>query len=115
MTLTLTGFLTARLDEAAGRLPVTPPGTEMHRRECSPARCDPGCPTFIADRIVCDRAIVDAHTTEGTWEPRFCTTCHDYDMHDGVRWPCPTLRWLAVPYRYHPDYRPEWALTEDHP
>lgn len=39
-----------------------------------------------------------------------CTTCswRDYmeDLH--VRWPCPTLRLLALPYAGHPDYREEW-------
>lgn len=115
MTLTLTGFLTARLDEFATTLPPVPREHSAHDLACTPTHCDPRCATFARERIAADRAIVDAHTTDDTWEPRFCTTCHDYDMHDGVRWPCPTLRWLAVPYRYHPDYRPEWALTEDHP
>lgn len=28
--------------------------------------------------------------------------------HDGTRYPCLTLRALALPYADHPDYREEW-------
>lgn len=52
-----------------------------------------------------------------------CTTCAGEDSMDedvdgnvswsrsGIRWPCPTLRLLAVRWDDHPDYREEWAVT----
>ena len=107
--MTLTAFLTARLDEAAATLPR---GEALCNVIGHHAGSDPSCPQFIADRIAADRAIVSAHTSD---DGTFCDTCHDYHRHDGVPWPCPTLRWLARPYAGHPDYLPEWALVEDRP
>lgn len=113
MTLTLTGFMTARLDEAAALLPDVPTGMELHEtRRCTIARCDPSCPTFIRDRIAADRAILDAHTSA---DGEFCDECWARDGRGSRVYPCPTLRWLARPYAGHPDYLPEWALHEDRP
>lgn len=28
-----------------------------------------------------------------------------------VPWPCHTVKFLAAPYREHPDFRPEWSVT----
>jgi len=51
-----------------------------------------------------------------TKEPRdlgiVCDECSGFDdpYIDQVKYPCPTLLILALPYADHPDYREEWAL-----
>lgn len=38
-----------------------------------------------------------------------CSSCGDGGEYGyGVRWPCLTLRFLAMPYADHPDYDEEW-------
>lgn len=99
-TETLTNFLLARIaeDERAYGVIVA---------EMSTAR--PVVPYLdLARRILAEgearREIVKLHTATdwGMAAGMLCDHCSDQ------RWPCPTLRALALPYTDHPDYRDEW-------
>jgi hypothetical protein len=46
------------------------------------------------------RRIVELHRAK---DNGFCTHCN-------WKWPCVTLRLLALPYADHPDYQPEWRV-----
>jgi len=73
--------------------------------------------TAVPRRVLAEceakRRIVRAHSrydvpqelTAGTiWA---CETCGDVDD-SPTEWPCQTIRYIAVPYADHPDYRGEW-------
>lgn len=79
---------------------------------------------FVLADCESKRRLVELHGTDDPelteWEieagfaedaPRLCRTCHDYDRHDGVRYPCPTLRLLALPYAAHLDFDPSWGTA----
>jgi hypothetical protein len=94
VTMTLTEFLTARLDE-----------------DEADARGDDGSPTPIGmwdpDRVLAEvaakRAIVEIHYNGAPEHyTERCSPC------DTVNEPCRTLLALATPYADHPDYREEW-------
>jgi len=98
--MTLTEFLLARIaeDEAVarwGRLVDDPsdPDSATKILRWDHAR-------LIAEREV-KRRIVALHSAESGQHPDFCG-------HDLRELPCPTLRFLALPYADHPDYQPEW-------
>lgn len=38
-----------------------------------------------------------------------CNHCFSHDDRNLVKWPCPTMRDLAVDHSTHPDYRSEWT------
>lgn len=129
MTDDLVKFLLARLDDTARRARAAKPGpwhadggsvyashptdevaeyTESaeHIAEHDPAR--------VLAEVDAKRRIIDEHTVRVPVEDSpylgpalvselvYCPICRN----DGE---CPTLRLLALPYREHPDYRPEWA------
>jgi hypothetical protein len=73
-------------------------------------------PARVLAEVAAKRRIVDEH-----WEPtspfddwptstpgRHCPTCWDQGERLHQRFPCPTLRLLALPYAGHPDYLEEW-------
>lgn len=67
----------------------------IHRRSRVLAECE-------AKRlIVAEHGLVSA---DEDWSMADDHCRSDREMH-----PCPTLRFLAVPYADHPDYRQEWA------
>lgn len=61
------------------------------------------------------RRIVDLHVpTTYRHGPEACAVCTQWDDYPWRvevgedRWPCATLRLLALPYADHPDFREEW-------
>ncbi|MEV6344148.1 DUF6221 family protein [Actinoplanes sp. NPDC051851] len=60
------------------------------------------------------RRILDLHAPLGWYGPNgpMCSTCgktgRPGDEDVVVRWPCDTVRLLAMPYATHPDYHEEW-------
>lgn len=70
-------------------------------------------PARVLAEVDAKRQIVELHGPLKVEGDPFtgCTTCSWRDEMDElwVRWPCPTLRLLVLPYSSHPDYRPEWA------
>lgn len=120
--MTLTEFLTARLDEdeawARGQ-------QEARRAQALAARSAFGVSHLVVgDRlnparalaeVAAKRAIVALHEP---FEPYGglgwkCETCAenseaDYDGSPMIEWPCMTVRYLASVYVDHPDYRDEW-------
>jgi hypothetical protein len=79
------------------------------------ARHDPA--RLLAD-IAAKRQIVDEHAngwegwedppTQDDIEQAYCVRCQDRRSHDAMRWPCPTLKLLALPFADHPDYDEKW-------
>lgn len=90
-TLTLTEFLTARLDEdeAAARC-----GWDEHGPWPTEAR--------VLAEVEAKRRLVELHAPNG----RECWWCGG---DQGGTYPCENLRILALPYASHADYRAEWA------
>jgi hypothetical protein len=78
-----------------------------------------GAVEFSAARVLAEceakRRIVEEHRESYAGSKR-CEVCAK-DAHleygdvvvDWVRFPCPTMRLLALPYADHPDYRQEWT------
>ncbi|WP_409186471.1 DUF6221 family protein [Amycolatopsis sp. VS8301801F10] len=85
---------------------LRPDGT---RREWTP----PGMWRRRAAEIDAKRRIIDLHSPDSDYLPD-CKTCScagalaGTDCINTVKWPCPTLLLLALPYADHPDYREEW-------
>ncbi len=59
----------------------------------------------------------ESNEANAEWEdpkdrlPSFCACCNDSEVYyEAGRWPCTTLRALALPYAGHPDFRSEWAI-----
>lgn len=50
------------------------------------------------------RAIMDLHHPTGDPHHLVCHECHDFTH----RWPCRTIRWLAVMYEDHPGFQESW-------
>jgi hypothetical protein len=97
----LVAFLRARLDEDISGNDV---GMVGRTRKDWNAR-------WVAE-VTAKRRIVELHkSTAGmnTYGARVvaCDSCGASDEYP-VRFPCPTLRLLALPYADHPDYREEW-------
>ena len=77
-------------------------------------------PARVLREVEAKRRILDVHAAEGGE----CTTCHvedwqehyDFDTETetyapecrSVVHPCPTLRWLALPFADRPGYQEEW-------
>lgn len=53
---------------------------------------------YAKRRIVHEHGPLNVHPDD----PTFCSAC------EHTRFPCRTLRLLAIPYATHPDYREEW-------
>ncbi len=89
----LRAFLRMRLDEDELRLAAV-----RAEDETSDDRgCRPG-------PVQARRAIVDLHHPTGDPHHLVCHECGNF----ATRWPCTTIRWLAVMYDDHPAFRPEW-------
>lgn len=75
-------------------------------------------PARVLAEVDAKRQILDLHAPEDTADPfDGCRTCSWRDYMDvlHVRWPCPTLRLMLIPYADHPDYRAEWAFQPPDP
>lgn len=110
--MTLTEFLLARIaeDEAIAR-------AEVERLRGAARRG--GKTTAARRRVECEakRRIIELHTdlnAEYRWDgdddplPGICSVCHDRSEHQQERWPCPTLRLLALPFADHPELDESW-------
>lgn len=113
----LHAFLTARFDEDAAiasaavgrRYLYESPQTQAHIR-------GPGSTSRVLLDVAIRRALLDEHgETNGS-----CSSCGDaqwgYPVMGGmspVDAPCETLRLLALSYKSHADYDPEWAPKHD--
>lgn len=109
VTMTLTGFLMARIAEreaSAGNYLM------FDVRDGRPGNYS------IRDEVLADceakRGIVELHVEEEIhWDDGrvtaagWCSTCHDGNDLDGG-FPCGTLSALATIHADHPDYREEW-------
>lgn len=120
--MTLAEFLLARIAEDEEDLENSRIGDspewwmpDMWNRERAEAECE------------AKRRIVEEHR-QGIFtdvsldikDEQVCIICHyvrlthdaDGDVEDGTwvqtSFPCPTLKFLAIPYASHPDYREEW-------
>jgi len=110
--MTLTGFLMARIcdDEAASGL------DEWHRSGCetnsdslSSGPCDCGVPARVLAECEAKRRIIHQHGAgEGHECPDGFMDSAETDPHTGWENDCQTLKFLALPYADHPDYRDEW-------
>lgn len=109
--MTITEFLTARLDEDEHQARLT-----IENRTSSPARALLGPtdifghmevqPEHVLADIAAKRAIVALHS-EGTMA---CYWSHDsMEMH-GPGEVCDTLQALVQPYAEHPDFDPAWRV-----
>lgn len=117
----LVAFLRARLDslEELANAARAAPATEREAHWPYPERlahmllASKLRPDYVLADIDAKRQIIDLHPCVGDdiGEP-FCVTCtpdQDLYLENLVgKWPCPTLRLLALPYADHPDYRGEW-------
>ena len=74
-------------------------------------------PARVLREVEAKRRILNLHreggrlTGEGYGEHGFawCETCGSGEPHEyPTKWPCSTLKLLALPYADHPDYRDEW-------
>lgn len=74
--------------------------------------CVCGVPARVLAECAAKRLIWVEHAVwvsrSSVWggDPRYCVTCDRPGV--PVRWPCPSMRALALPYAGHPDFRPEW-------
>jgi hypothetical protein len=117
VTGTLAEFLRARLDEdeqtakglltAARFLDKEPdfygaggPAAQTYWQRHDPAR--------VLAEVDAKRRIIAAHHRSGRTCPRCSLGTEDGQVVFELD-PCETLRLLALPYRGHADYRPEWA------
>ncbi|QIP87619.1 hypothetical protein GLX30_30365 [Streptomyces sp. Tu 2975] len=89
-------------------LTADPAGLAAHIARHDPAR--------VLVEVEAKRRILDEHQ-EGTLGCAVCAAPEDFDEDSEGNaewsraakwWPCPTLRLLALPYAYHPEYREEW-------
>lgn len=75
-------------------------------------------PTRVLAECEAKRRIVEIHVPwgfeySGGEGCARCVSPDDYTttrLPDTERFPCPTLRALAQPYRDHPDFKPEWVI-----
>jgi hypothetical protein len=111
-------FLLARFaeDEAAARS-VWERDADVRAMVDVPECVAPYAPARVLAECEAKRRILKEHSNDyGD-----CATCYEGD--DGAcgdpeccgspstvmkRWPCPTVRLLALPYASHPDFNPEW-------
>jgi hypothetical protein len=80
------------LYSASGKLTV---GQHRHIARQDPAR--------VLAEVEAKRGIIAEHPRSDSSSGPSCGCCFT------TGWPCPTLRLLALPYRDHPDYQPDWA------
>jgi len=107
--MTLTEFLLARIAEDEASAPyaissLTEAGSALVRY--SPARVLAECE---AKRQIVEEHPIVRHVFLGMTAEEGCERCNwnrDYGWDEGG--PCLTLRLIALPYAYHPDYRDEW-------
>lgn len=114
--MTITEFLTARLDEDERRAPMYREITgwlaamfgpvDASMKEVQPGMAAQIALARTADRIDADiaakRAIAALHEPVDEEPDGWCNLC------DGDGWPCATMALLAQPYANHPDYDESW-------
>ena len=117
-TMTLTEFLLARIaeDEAvAKRGPYPePPWWRLENVETDESMFIAIDPARLLAECEAKRQIVEYHT-ELMHGPNshsgVCSKCTDENHQDDLLpWPCFNLGALALPYRDHPEFNPDWAL-----
>jgi hypothetical protein len=102
--LTLGEFLSARLDEEE-REALTIAQVAHDRLEWIRG-WDGDRVSYVLATVAAHRAILAVHEPEWEAGGRYqCEVCSDLC-------PCRTLRLLAQPYRFHPDWKPEWHVPE---
>jgi uncharacterized protein DUF6221 len=79
-------------------------------------------PDRVLREVAAKRVIMAAHGPDelnrfGSVQSPLCLVCitdrEGYEeLWEADKWPCLPLRALAAVYSNHPDYRPEWALSE---
>lgn len=108
--MTITEFLTARLDEEERRAKA------IHAEDCEsipregyngPFPCDCGVPAHLLAKIAGERAIIGWHSDN----PHECEGPMGSEyVADEDSMPCSTMCALTLPYVDHADYNPEWKL-----
>lgn len=91
----LRAFLRMRLDE-----------DELRQASDTSEAAAPG-----AGPVQARRALMDLHHPTGDPHHLVCNECGDFTH----RWPCTTIRWLAVMYDAHPAFRDEWRPVAPDP
>jgi len=114
--LTLTDFLSERIDkdEAGAREVYREASASVSglwdyvviEPEAGGDRYLAVSPERVMEECEAKRLVVGEHGDSGHGT---CTTCNGAG-NEPAAWPCLTLRMLALPYAYHPDYREEWAV-----
>jgi hypothetical protein len=109
----LPGRVTAEVMQIGG-----PVAKLEHRAAEHMARHDPA---RVVAEVAAKRQIIELHGHEerSGWRPddddtpgaygtieQACMECGSQDL--AVRWPCPTIRLLALPYVDHPQYQESW-------
>lgn len=63
-------------------------------------------PEFVLADVAAKRQIMEEHRDDEGW----CLRCADPPQYDAAwhKYPCRTMRLLALPFAGHPDYREEW-------
>lgn len=61
-------------------------------------------PEFVLADVAATRELLSEHQDTGIG---LCGTCVDW-LNDHLKWPCRTVRLLALPYADHPQYRESW-------
>lgn len=74
--------------------------------------------TWLFADVAAKRQIIDEHAngwegwedppTQEDIESAYCVRCEDRDRHDAMRWPCRTLKLLALPYADHEGFDEAW-------
>lgn len=121
---TLTDFLLARIaedEEVARRAGDSGPVTHGRRSELTQVWDRDygeieGAVEYDSLRVLAEceakRRIVEFHrpsTDHGDAYAPYCVGCWEEGGMDGApNHPCRTVRWIALPYADHPDYREEW-------
>jgi hypothetical protein len=110
--MTITEFLTARLDEdeeVARRVPQWQAPEEL-RAMTTRGSIDPPFLVVASERVLRDvvakRAVVGLHSSHWSGD---CWSCSGDHGADPTPAPCDTVRHLAAVYADHPDYQQEWA------
>lgn len=116
--ITLTEFLTARIDEDKARADdawkAVDNGAVVWDRLHPDVRAAMWTPARVLAECEAKRRILDMHTSAATWDGgEECAQCSFHEAYEGFNdvsetFPCPTLRFLALPYADHPDYQEAW-------
>lgn len=78
------------------------------RREADAEFIADNDPAFVLADVEAKRQIIDEHRDDEGW----CLRCADPPQYDAAwhKYPCTTLRLLALPFAGRPGWREEWRL-----